>query len=82
MSFIRFDYLCKNCDHFEEDAFVKRVDADKQDCPKCGALMFKLPAAPPTTFKFGDRSARKSKKAVSLREPNPGVTRPMRQSDV
>jgi len=72
MSFITFDYLCSNCDHFEENVFVRRSEQDNQDCPKCGALMKRMLAAPITTFKHGDRSAIKSKKAVSLRDPNPG----------
>lgn len=73
MSYIIFDYLCSNCDHFEPNAFVKRMEMDDQSCSKCGALMKRLPAGPTTTFKFGDRSAVKSKKAVSLRDPNPGA---------
>jgi len=75
MSFITFDYLCKNCDEFVGDALVRRSEMNNQECSKCGALMFRLPAGPTTTFKFGDRSATKSKKVVSLRDPNPGVTR-------
>jgi len=82
MSFIKFDYLCTNCDKYYPDLFIKRVDMDNQDCGECGALLKRLPAGPPTTFKFGDRSAVKSKKLVSLRDANPGVTRPMRPSDV
>jgi putative FmdB family regulatory protein len=74
MSFIVFDYLCSNCDHFEESAFVRRSEMDNQDCPKCGALMKRLPAGPTTTFRFHDRSATKSKKAVSLRDPNYGAS--------
>ena len=68
MSYITFDYLCNNCDHFEKSAFVKRSEMDNQDCPQCGALMKRLPAGPITKFKFGDRSAIKSRKAVSLRD--------------
>lgn len=74
MSFIIFDYLCSNCDHFEENAFVRRNKMDDVDCPKCGALMARLPAGPTTTFKFGDRSATKSRKAVSLRDPQGGAS--------
>jgi putative FmdB family regulatory protein len=68
MSLITFDYTCTNCDHFEKDALVQRSVMDNVDCPKCGALMKRLPAGPITTFKFGDRSAIKSRKAVSLRD--------------
>lgn len=74
MSYIIFDYLCTNCDHFEADMFVRRRDQDDQDCPKCGALMTRQPAGPTTTFKFGDRSATKSRKAVSLRDPHGGAS--------
>ena len=70
MSFIVYDYVCSNCDHVEQDAFVRASEKDNQDCPKCGALMKRLPAGPITTFKFGDRAAIKSKKAVSLRDPS------------
>lgn len=68
MAYLKYDYLCSNCDHFEADAFVKSDQKDQQSCPECGALMKRLPAAPITTFKFGDRSAIKSRKAVSLRD--------------
>lgn len=74
MSFIIFDYLCSNCDHFEGDAMVRRSETENQECPECGALMKRLPPAPTTTFKFGDRSAQKGRKAVSLRDPNHGAS--------
>lgn len=67
MSYITYDYLCSNCDTYEE-RFVKRDAKDKQDCSQCGALMRRLPPGPITTFKFGDRAAIKSRKAVSLRD--------------
>jgi predicted nucleic acid-binding Zn ribbon protein len=68
MSFITFDYLCTNCDTVEKDVFIRRSEMDKHECGECGALMKRLPAGPTTTFKFGDRSAQKSRKAVSLRD--------------
>ncbi len=68
MSYITFDYLCKNCDAFEESVFIKRSEQDNHSCSQCGALMKRLPAGPITKFKFGDRSAIKSRKAVSLRD--------------
>ncbi len=70
MSLITFDYQCTNCDHFEGNALVQRNAMDNVDCPKCGALMKRLMAAPITTFKHHDRAAIKSKKAVSLRDPH------------
>lgn len=72
MSFIVFDYDCKDCGIVEERC-VRRSEMDEQYCDACGARMKSLPAAPITTFKFGDRSAQKGKKAVSLRDPNPGA---------
>jgi len=44
---------------------VRRGEVDNQEC-ECGETMTRLMGAPVTTFKFGDRSAIKSKKAVSL----------------
>jgi len=82
MSFIRFDYRCSKCGEDHPNCLVLRVDMDAQRCGKCKGLLRRLPAGPPTTFKFADRSAHKSKKLVSLRDANPGVTRPMKPSDV
>ena len=73
MSFITFDYLCSNCDNAAPNLMVRRSAMDNVECDQCGALMKRMPAAPITTFKFGDRSAQKSRKAVSLRDPNPGA---------
>ena len=73
MSFIVFDYQCQDCDLTYYDQMVRRSEVDDQWCPECKSKMMKLPAAPITTFKFGDRSAQKSKKSVSLRDPNPGA---------
>ena len=82
MSLICFDYRCPSCDLVYDNVRVERDEVDKQRCGSCHELLKRLPAGPPTTFKFGDRSAVKSKKAVSLRDANPGVARPMRNSDV
>jgi ribosomal protein L37AE/L43A len=81
MSYITFDYKCPNCDAEYPDCFVKRDEMDSQRCGKCKEVLARLPAGPSTTFKFGDRSAIKSKKAVSLRDPNPGVTRKFTPED-
>ncbi len=82
MSYIIFDYACPNCGAEYPNNFVKRSEMDDQRCGKCKTVLKRLPAGPSTTFKFGDRSAIKSKKAVSLRDANPGVTRPLSTSDV
>lgn len=72
MSFITFDYKCEACGEVME-RMVRRSETDKQDCGKCGSRMRRMPAAPITTFKFGDRSAIKGKKSVSLRDPHGNV---------
>ncbi len=70
MSFITFDYRCTACNSMAINLFVRRSEMDAVRCEDCGELMKRLPAGPTTTFKFGDRSAIKSRKAVSLRDPN------------
>ena len=70
MSYIIFDFICTNCDAAYNDLMVKRVQLEETSCEECGALLKRLPPGPITTFKFGDRSAIKSKKAVSLRDPH------------
>jgi ribosomal protein L37AE/L43A len=82
MSYITFDYACPECGAEYPNSFVKRSEMDEQRCGKCKTTLKRMPAGPSTTFKFGDRSAVKSKKAVSLRDPNPGVKRPFRSSDI
>ena len=82
MSFIRFDYVCPTCNAKFPNCFVKRAEMDEQRCGKCKDVLKRMPAGPPTNFKFADRSSVKSRKAVSLRDANPGVTRPLRTSDV
>jgi hypothetical protein len=82
MSYITFDYRCPGCNTEYPNCMVRRSEMDEQRCGKCKELLVRLPAGPTTTFKFGDRSAIKSKKAVGLRDPNPGVTRPMKPFDV
>ncbi len=74
MSFIIFDYLCKECGAIEADKMVRRSEMDSVPCPRCPGQMTRLPAGPTTSFKFNDRSAIKSKKAVSLRDPNYGAS--------
>jgi len=74
MSFITFDFLCTNCDRFYESLMVRRSELEETSCKDCGALLKRLPAGPVTTFKFGDRSAVKSRKAVSLRDPQGGAS--------
>ena len=71
MSFIVFDFKCQRCGATEE-RMVRRSEVGMQfcDCVKGGAAMDRLMPGPTTTFKFGDRSAIKSKKAVSLRDPS------------
>lgn len=68
MSFITFDYVCKECGADYPNMMVRRSEMDNQRCGKCSTVLHKMPAGPITTFKFGDRSAIKSKKAVSLRD--------------
>lgn len=69
MSFIVLDFKCQTCGKIEE-RFVRRSEVGMQfcDCVTGGSAMDRLPAAPITTFKFGDRAAIKSRKAVSLRD--------------
>ena len=75
MSFITLDYKCENCGMIEE-RFVRKSERDEQECNECigpagaghGYPMKALPPGPITNFKFGDRAAIKSKKAVSLRD--------------
>lgn len=67
MSLITFDYRCDNCGAEYPNSMVRRSEQDEQRCGKCSEKLTKLPAAPITTFKFGDRSAIKSKKEVSFR---------------
>ena len=66
MSFITNDYRCEKCDKIEE-RMVRRSEIKNQEC-ECGSKMKQLIGGPITTFKFGDRAAIKSKKAVSLRD--------------
>ncbi len=67
MSFITLDFKCVECGRSEE-RFIKRGEVENQVCPDCQVFMKRLPAGPITTFRFGDRAAIKSKKAVSLRD--------------
>lgn len=46
MSFVVYDYQCPDCGHLDYDRFVRRADADKQDCTVCGSLLHRLPCAP------------------------------------
>lgn len=69
MSFIIFDFKCISCEHVEE-RMVERDNLADQKCSQCACPMQKLMPGPTTTFKFGDRSAIKSRKAVSLRDPH------------
>ena len=73
MSFIVYDYHCDECDVTRADRFVRRAERDTECCPSCGHYMRRLMPGPTTTFKMHDRSAIKSKKAVSLRGPNHGA---------
>ncbi len=66
MSYITYDFKCQTCGKIEE-RFVKRSEVSMQFCD-CGSAMGKVMPAPITTFKFGDRAAIKSRKAVSLRD--------------
>lgn len=66
MSFITNDYRCMECEMIDE-RMVRRSETDDQTCDDCGAPMKQLIGGPITTFKFGDRSNIKSKKAVSFR---------------
>lgn len=66
MSFITFDYKCPTCDAQYPNVMVRRSEMDEQRCGKCKDTLTKKMPGPITTFKFGDRAAIKSKKAVSL----------------
>lgn len=68
MSYITFDYVCPNCGAEYPNMMVRRAEVDQQRCGKCESLLRHLPAGPITTFRFGDRAAIKSKKAVSFRD--------------
>lgn len=75
MSFITYDYQCKECGVIEE-RMVRRSEVNKQTC-ECrpqGSVMNQLPPGPITTFKQGDRSAQKGRKPVSLRDPHGGAS--------
>lgn len=70
MSFKIYDYRCENCDEVVE-LMVKSGEQDSQFCSNCPEVetpMKRLMPGPITKFKFGDRSAIKSRKAVSLRD--------------
>ena len=67
MSFIVFDFKCISCGYTEE-RMIKRDQTTDFKCSQCACPMQQMPAGPITTFKFGDRSAIKSRKAVSLRD--------------
>ena len=73
MSFITYDFQCQDCGKVEE-RMVRRDEVNSQVCScmfpgrRTFGPMKILPAGPITTFKFGDRSAIKSRKAVSLRD--------------
>lgn len=68
MPYLVFDYKCPGCHAEYPDCMVKSEEQDDQRCGKCKEKLIRLPAGPITTFKFGDRAAIKSKKAVSLRD--------------
>lgn len=68
MAFLKYDYQCPTCEVAYPDMMVISEERDQQRCGKCKSILKRLPAGPITTFKFGDRSAIKSKKAVSLRD--------------
>ena len=70
MSLITFDFKCSNCDARYPNMMVKRSEVGDQKCGKCYEPLVKLMPGPITTFKFGDRAAIKSRKAVSLRDPH------------
>lgn len=68
MSYITFDFKCPGCGAEFPNCFVARSKIDSQRCSKCKSILARLPAGPITTFRFGDRAAIKSKKAVSFRD--------------
>ena len=70
MSYITFDFVCKHCGAEYPNLMVRRSNLGEQRCGKCKTLLHRMPAGPITTFKFHDRAAIKSKKAVSLRDPH------------
>lgn len=76
MSFITFDFQCQDCGKVEErmvrrsEVYAQMCDCAAEEAFKEAVPMKQLPAGPITTFKFGDRSAIKSRKAVSLRDPH------------
>jgi uncharacterized Zn finger protein len=68
LSYIIFDFICKECGEQYPDKMVRRSEINDQRCEKCGNVLHQMPAGPITTFRFGDRAAIKSRKAVSLRD--------------
>lgn len=70
MSYIIFDYKCDACGADYPNCMVRRSEMDEQRCGKCKDVLRKKMPAPITTFKFNDRAAIKSRKAVSLRDPH------------
>lgn len=75
MSFITYDFKCTRCDAIEE-RMVRRDEVGKQRhvCRDATlAAMERLMPGPTTTFRHHDRSATKSRKKVSLRDPTSGT---------
>lgn len=66
--FITFDYVCNHCGADYPNMRVKRAEIEDQTCGQCYSKLKRKAAGPITTFKFGDRAAIKSRKAVSLRD--------------
>jgi len=78
MSFIVYDFRCLDCGR-EVERMVRHSEVDSQICGCRGpgqrtlGPMKRLMPGPITTFKQGDRSAIKSRKKVSLRDPQHGA---------
>lgn len=49
-----YDYKCVTCNKVVH-RFVSKLEKDKQICYDCANPTKRLPAGPPTTFKFNDK---------------------------
>lgn len=51
--YVVFDYACSRCETVEE-IMLQREKKDAVYCTCCGQKMVRLPAGPPTHFRFAD----------------------------
>ncbi len=57
--FVRYDYRCENAKcpsrSYKVERLVKKEKKNTQVCKTCHAILFRLAAAPRTTFRFNDK---------------------------